>query len=98
MQIVSDRLKRRCHGTDRDFVPARRRPAERGTLLADTALSRPSTFPAAVPRLFGRGRVLMPLLLVAGCASWHHPFLPPEVTQAGVATRLLLPPDLNVNP
>jgi outer membrane protein TolC len=66
--------------------------------LADTALPRPSTFPAAVPRLVGRGHVLLPLLLVAGCASWHHSFIPPEVTEAGVAARLLLPPDLNVNP
>jgi outer membrane protein TolC len=41
----------------------------------------------------------MPLLLVAGCASWHRPLTnPPEVTEAGVAARLLVPPDLNVNP
>jgi outer membrane protein TolC len=43
--------------------------------------------------------VLMPLLLVTGCASWHRLLpTPPEVTQAGVAARLLVPPDLNVNP
>src|SRR5262249_4791860 len=39
------------------------------------------------------------LLLVVSCTSWHRPLpTPPEVAQAGVAARLLLPPDLNVNP
>ena len=43
--------------------------------------------------------VLMPLLLVAGCASWPRPLpTPPRVTQAGVATRVLVPHDLDVNP
>jgi outer membrane protein len=67
--------------------------------MARIALPGPSTLPAAVPRQSGWMCVLMPLLLVAGCASWH-PSLPivPEVTQAGVAARLLVPPDLNVNP
>jgi outer membrane protein TolC len=41
----------------------------------------------------------MPLLLVAGCASWHPQLpTPPEVTPAGVAARVLIPPGLNVNP
>jgi outer membrane protein TolC len=41
----------------------------------------------------------MPLLVIAGCAS-HHPDLPslPEFTQEGVAARVLVPRDLNVNP
>jgi outer membrane protein len=42
---------------------------------------------------------LVPLLLVAGCASWRSavPSLP-EVNPTGVAARVLIPPDLNVNP
>jgi outer membrane protein TolC len=67
--------------------------------MARIALPWPSSFTAAVPPVFGWVRVLMPLLLVAGCASWHGPLpIPPEVTQAGVTPRLLVPPDLNVNP
>ena len=43
--------------------------------------------------------VIMPLLVMAGCASWPWPLpTPPEVTQAGVAARILIPQDLNVNP
>jgi outer membrane protein TolC len=67
--------------------------------MAQVALPRASTFTAAVPRLLGSARLLMPLLLVAGCASWHTGWpIPPEVTPIGVATRVLIPPDLNVNP
>ena len=67
--------------------------------MAQVALPGPSTFPAVVPRLLGWVRVLMPLMLVAGCASWRSPLpIPPEVTQDGVAARVLVPPDLNVNP
>ena len=43
--------------------------------------------------------VLVSLLLVAGCAPWRSALpTPPEVTQNGVAARLLIPPDLNVDP
>src|SRR6516164_7929256 len=67
--------------------------------MAQVALRRASTFTAAVTRLLGSVRLLVPLLLVAGCASWHSPLpIPPEVTEAGVADRVLIPPDLNVNP
>jgi outer membrane protein TolC len=39
------------------------------------------------------------LLLVGGCAFGHPALpLPPEVTPAGLAARVLIPPDLNVNP
>jgi outer membrane protein len=42
---------------------------------------------------------LVPLLLAAGCAFWHPGLpTPPEVSQGGVAARVLIPPDLNVNP
>jgi outer membrane protein len=59
----------------------------------------PSTLTAAVPRPFGWMNVLMPPLLVAGCASWDRPLpIPPEVTEAGVAARVVVPRDLNVNP
>jgi outer membrane protein TolC len=60
--------------------------------MAQVTLPRALTFTATV-------RVLMPLLLVAGCASWHRGLpIPPELTPTGVATRVLIPPDLNVNP
>jgi outer membrane protein len=67
--------------------------------MARIAFPRLLTLPAAVARPFGWVRGLLPLLLVAGCASWHRPLpIPPEVTQAGVAARVQIPPDLNVNP
>jgi outer membrane protein TolC len=67
--------------------------------MARIALPGPSTSTAAVPWLSGRLRALVPLLLVAGCASGHSTLpLPPEVTPTGVAARVLIPPDLNVNP
>jgi outer membrane protein len=67
--------------------------------MARTALPRPLTFPAAVARLLGWVRGLLPLLLIAGCSSWYRPLpVPPEVTPDGVAARVQVPPDLNVNP
>jgi outer membrane protein TolC len=67
--------------------------------MALVALPGASTFRAAARTLFGPVRALLPLLLVAGCSS-RHPALPilPEGTQGGVAARVLIPPDLNVNP
>ena len=60
--------------------------------MAQVTLPEPSTFTAAVRPLLGLLRVLMPLLLVAGCASWRPTLLiPPDVTQAGVAARVLIP-------
>jgi outer membrane protein len=42
---------------------------------------------------------LVPVLLVAGCASWRPDSpVPAETTQDAVSTRVLIPPDLNVNP
>ena len=59
----------------------------------------PSTWTAPVPRPRGWMRVLMPVLLVAGCAPWDRPLpIPKEVTQAGAAARVVVPRDLNVNP
>src|SRR6266436_4308261 len=48
---------------------------------------------------WGLVRILMPMLLVVGCASWH-PGLPisAEVTENGLAAQVLIPPGLNVNP
>ena len=66
--------------------------------MARIALPWPSTCTGAVPRLYGCLFLLIPLLLAAGCA-WHRSYpVPPEVTDAGVADRVLVPPDLNVNP
>jgi outer membrane protein TolC len=67
--------------------------------MARIGLPWPSTLTAAVPGVFGWVRALMPLVLIAGCASWHRPLpILPEVTSSGVASRLLVPADLNVNP
>src|SRR5437660_11956760 len=67
--------------------------------MARTTLPRPSIFTAAVPRPFVWMRGLVPPLLVAGCAPWDRSLpVPPEVTQAGVAARVVVPRDLNVNP
>jgi outer membrane protein TolC len=66
--------------------------------MAQVTLPGPSTFTVGA-RLLGSVGVLMPWLLVAGCASWHPTLpVPPEVTQASVVARVLIPPDLNVNP
>src|SRR6266478_1717823 len=54
---------------------------------------------AAVRRLLCRTGVLVPLLLVAGCAFWPRPApIPQEVTATDVAARVLISPDLNVDP
>jgi outer membrane protein TolC len=67
--------------------------------MARIALPGPSTCTAAVRRLWGGLRALLPLLLVAGCACWRIALpIRPEVAQTGVAARVLIPPDLNVNP
>jgi outer membrane protein TolC len=56
------------------------------------------TSTAAGARRFAWVGFLIPLLLVTGCTwPWPAPNLP-EVTEAGVAARLLLPTDLNINP
>jgi TolC family type I secretion outer membrane protein len=59
----------------------------------------PETFTIAMPMRFGVAYILVPLLLIAGCAT-RKGTLPdlPDVTQAGVAERVLIPPDLKVNP
>ncbi len=54
---------------------------------------------AAARRLLCRTGVLVPLLFLAGCASWHRPLpIPREVSDAAVTERVLISPDLNVNP
>jgi len=69
------------------------------TPIARTTLPKPSTLTGAMPRPYGWVHVLMPFLFVAGCAPWDRPLpLPPEVTEAGVATRVVVPRDLKVNP
>jgi outer membrane protein len=67
--------------------------------MARIALPWPSMVTVVVVRLSDSFLVLLPLLLIAGCASWHRPLpIPPEVTQGGVAARILVPLDLDVNP
>jgi outer membrane protein len=63
--------------------------------MARIAWPCPQPLPAAVLRRFGGAHVLVPLLLVAGCAPLATP---PEFAPAGVAARVLIPPGLNVNP
>jgi outer membrane protein TolC len=64
--------------------------------MAQGALPGGSTLKAAVRRSPGWVCALTALLL-AGCASWHAVPVPPEVTRQGVAARVLIPPDVNVN-
>ncbi len=67
--------------------------------MAQVAWQRAATFTAAPPRLLGSVQILIPLLLVAGCTSWQTALpIPPEVTKAGTADRVLIPADLNINP
>ncbi len=49
-------------------------------------------------RRVGMTHLLAPLFLAAGCASRGALPTPPEVATAGVAARLLVPPELNVSP
>jgi outer membrane protein len=66
--------------------------------MARIALPEPSSRPAAVPRL-SCGLCALVLLLLAGCAILRPALpTPPEVTQTGVAARVLISADLNVNP
>jgi outer membrane protein TolC len=67
--------------------------------MARVSLPLASSFLSAVPQLPGWLRALLPALLVAGCAS-SRPGLPtaPEATPTGVASRVLVPRDLDVNP
>jgi len=74
-------------------------PARWGIVMAQVVLPWAASIPAAVSRPLGSFRVLVPLLLVVGCDSWRHGLpIPPEVTETRVAARVLIPPDLNVNP
>jgi outer membrane protein TolC len=66
--------------------------------MGQVALPGGSTHSAAGPPLALLALVLMPLLLSAGCASWHSVVpVPAEVTDTGVSDRVLIPRDLNVN-
>jgi len=66
--------------------------------MVRTALPRPSTIGAAVPSPSGWVRVLMPLVLAAGCAPWDRPLpIPPEVSQAGARARIVAPFDLDLS-
>jgi outer membrane protein len=67
--------------------------------MAQGALPWASSFRAAMTRRSCWACAFTALLLVAGCASWNRPLpVPPEFTQDAVAARVLVPPDLNVNP
>jgi outer membrane protein len=66
--------------------------------MAQVTLPGPSTFmrPGLVKTTGALTRPALLMLLVAGCASWHP--IPPEITDTSVAERVLIPPELNVNP
>ena len=67
--------------------------------MARITLPGPLPCTAAMRRLLGGLRALIPLLLVAGCASWHPDLpIPPDFIDSGVEGRVLIPPDVNVNP
>ena len=73
------------------------RPQRRGLRIARIASG--STLTPAMPRPVGWMRLLMPPLLVAGCAVWDRPLpIPEAVTQAGAAARVVVPRDLDVDP
>src|SRR5882757_3952725 len=70
-----------------------------GLLMAQVTLPVRSNFTAAVRWLLGLVRILMLLLLAAGCASWRPTsHIAPDVAQAGIAARILIPANLNVSP
>jgi outer membrane protein TolC len=52
-----------------------------------------------LPRLVAVTWIVVSLSLVSGCAAWRSaPSILPEVTDAEVSSRVLIPADLNVNP
>ncbi len=66
--------------------------------MAQAALSRFWTFLAAALRPLDRTLVFATVLLSAGCAFWRSELpVPPEIAPEGVAARVLLPADLDVN-
>jgi len=66
--------------------------------MAQVALPKASTILAAALRLLDLAPVMASLFLGAGCAAWHSALpVPPEVAPSGVAARILLPPELDVN-
>src|SRR5262249_6658106 len=78
--------------------PLAARP-RKGRRMPRSAWLGPSTQRTAVQQFSAGVRALAPLLLVWGCAPWHHSLpVPPEVNGAGVGARILIPSDLNVNP
>jgi outer membrane protein len=70
--------------------------ARRGLCVAPVTSPGASTFTATLRQLPGSVRALIALLLVAGCSSALP--IPPEVTPPGVAARVLIPADLDINP
>ena len=67
--------------------------------MARIVRARHSIFTAAVLRAYRWMCVLMLPLLGAGCAPWDRPLpIPPEVSEAGVATRVSIPLDRKINP
>jgi outer membrane protein len=67
--------------------------------MARIARAGHSILTAAVLRAYRWMCVLMLPLLGAGCAPWDRPLpIPPEVSEAGVATRVSIPLDREINP
>jgi outer membrane protein TolC len=66
--------------------------------MARIALAAPSARAAAMPTLSHALRAMIALLLFAGCASRRPAAtIPAKLSTPGVATRLLIPPDLDVD-
>jgi outer membrane protein len=63
--------------------------------MAQDAFPRSSMFMTAVERILVSMCLLLPFVPVSGCASRGE--APPEVTQTGVAERVLIPHEVNVN-
>ena len=67
--------------------------------MAQVGLPQAWTFVAAALRSLDLALVGATVLLGTGCASWRTGLPePPEIAPNGVAARVLLPPDLDVNP
>jgi outer membrane protein len=67
--------------------------------MAQVGLPQAWIFLAAALRSLDLALVFATVLLGTGCASWRNDLpVPPEIAPNGVAARVLLPPDLDVNP
>ena len=96
MSIGSDQVfDARLRGSTSNSRRMAEKGARHGAIRLAAALHRRDD-----AEICGAGAFRRSLMLTVGCSASHQqkPLTPPEVTPAGVSTRVNIPADLNVNP